>query len=313
MKKFIVGLLISLPAWAGFVVPATPHPVNDYAGVLTISGKEAIAKKIVELKQELGVQVGVLIIPTLDGTDIVTAAEQVMGSWKLGSKEKDDGILLMLSISDRKSRIEVGRGLEGVLTDAQSKEILYSMRSFLRSGDYDGAVDHGLSYIYNTIQTGKADIMVKPKAASSDGFGTDVLFICFGIFAMFGIGMVIYNYRQRKYDEEMKARLAEARRREDALADKAYQNLLASVKTRSDAKKVKTSGITGIAPAYSAPKKKSSESHNTYIPVPIVVEESSSRSYSSSDDSSSSSSSYSDSSYSGGGGDFSGGGSSDSW
>lgn len=303
MKKFLVGLLISIPAWAGFVVPATPYPVNDYAGVLSVTGKEGIAKKIVGLKQELGVQVGVLIVPTLDGSDIVTAAEQVMGKWKLGSKDKDDGILLMLSISDRKSRIEVGRGLEGVLTDAQSKEILYSMRSFLRSGDYDGAVDHGISYIYNTVQNGKADIMAKPKAAVTDDVAFPVVMVSFVIFVLFGIGCVIYN-RRKKYNDEMAARVAAARRQDKTMGDAAYLDLLASVKQRSATRKVNT-----------IPPKKSNRTSYVPIVVPIVEESSRRSSYSSSDDSSSSSSSSSsnDTSWGGGGGDFSGGGSSDSW
>lgn len=311
MKKFIIGLLISLPAWAGgFVVPATPNPVNDYAGVLTVAGKEQAAKKIVELKQELGVQIGVLIIPTLNGSDITSAAEEVMSAWKLGSKDRDDGILLMLSIGDRKSRIEVGRGLEGVLTDAQSKDILYSMRAFLKAEDYDGALNHGLSYIYTIIQNGKADIMAKPVAASSDaGFGIGVGIV--SIISLIGIGVLIAGYRRQKRLEEIAAKEAEKRRSVLANSDTNYLNLLSEIKQRSN-KRTVGSGIP------TPPKKKTvSESRNTYVPIPIVIDTGRSHSddsYSSSHSSSSdSSSSFSDSSWSGGGGDFSGGGSSDSW
>lgn len=309
MKTFIIGLLISLPAWAGFVVPATPHPVNDYAGVLTVAGKEQAAKKIVELKTELGVQIGVLIVPTLDGTDITSAAEAVMSAWKLGSKERDDGILLMLSIGDRKSRIEVGRGLEGVLTDAQSKDILYSMRAFLKAEDYDGALNHGLSYIYTIVQNGKADIMAKPVAASSNtGFGIGVGIL--SVLSLIGIGVLVAGYRRQKRLDEIAAEEAKNERLSKANKDQSYLNLLAEIK-----QKRKSSGITGMAPVYTTPKKKTvPESHNTYVPIPIVIDtHSHSSDDSSSGFSSSSDSSFSDSSWSGGGGDFSGGGSSDSW
>src|SRR6185295_3742767 len=108
MKSLFIALtLLATQSFADFTVPVLNRPVNDFAGVLTAGGKEQIAKTVVELKKATGAQVGVLIVDTLDGTSIEEASLKVVESWKLGSKAKADGVLLLVAVKDRKIRIEV--------------------------------------------------------------------------------------------------------------------------------------------------------------------------------------------------------------
>lgn len=305
MKKFLLSLLLfGFAAKAEFVVPATPHPVNDYAKVLTLDEKEVVAEKLVTLKKETGVQLGILIVDTLDGTPIEVAAIKVAEAWKLGSKTNDGGILLMLSIKDRKSRLEIGRGLEGFLTDANSKEILYAMRPYLKSSSYAAALNFAVDGIKATVINNKTEIMTKPVGASNDSSH----FVFYLVFGVLGLVCFVMYYNYRSEQKRLKAE-EEARKKRDADGSsnaKAWARLMSS------------SNSGGGVPTRPTKSTSSSGSRNTTVVAPVYIDNSShydSGSSHSDYSSSSSSSDYSSSSsdFSGGGGDFGGGGSSDSW
>lgn len=305
MKKLLYALaaFFSFEVMADFVVPATPHPVNDYANVLNLHEKDAIAKKMILLKEATGAQMGVLIVDSLNGITIEEASIKVAEAWKLGSKSADSGVLLMLSIKEHKSRLEVGKGLEGFLTDLNSKTILNGMRSDLRAGNYGLAIAGAVDATSAMITKNKADIMTKPAAKSAGlGFSLFMLYFFGGIGLIGGI-LLLAAYMDHK--------------RRQKIID--YENETRAANTKSYTK-YKSSGITGIAPMYVPPVKshaKSSSSSpkssgDTTIIAPVIISTHEDYGgYSSSSDSSSSSDNSS--SWSGGGGDFSGGGSSDSW
>lgn len=309
MKKIIIGLLFCIPAWAEFVVPLTPHPVNDYAGVINRNDEEAISKVIVDLKTATSVQIGVLVVPSLNGSTIEEASMKVAEAWKLGSKNNDGGILIMIAMAEHKSRIEIGRGLEGFLTDYQSKNILVDMRPYLRRGDVGGGLLNTVNEISAISIKNQNEIMTKPVGVYN-GMSIFLLYTLMISFLLMGIAWFVYFRRKakKKSDEYWSVNRKVPVRRNEVESQLTLQKLLNA--TRS------TGGGIPRAPAKrkSNTSASSSRSSSTILPV-IVVDDSSSYSSSSSSSSSddSSSSSYSDSSWSGGGGDFSGGGSSDSW
>ena len=113
-----------LPSGA-FDIPAKPAArVNDYALVLDDASKAAIEGKLAEFERESSNQVVVAIIPSLDGQAIEDLAVRVVETWGLGQKDRNNGVLLLVAMSDRRARIEVGYGLEDRLTDALSRRIL---------------------------------------------------------------------------------------------------------------------------------------------------------------------------------------------
>lgn len=323
MKLSLALLLLSSSAFAGFVVPPLPHPVNDYANVLTPHGKEVIAQQVVELKKATGAQLGVLLVNTLDGDPLEESSMAVARAWRLGSAANDDGILLFVVVKDRKSRIEVGQGLEGVVTDVHARRILATMRSSLRAGNFDAAIGTGVAGIYSRIKDNAADIQKGPvKSESSHGAFFVVLLIILVLGAV-GFGLISY-FKRKERENELKKALEKDRQ-------KAYwdeQRMLASQRNARMVARAEERVLTNKTIAAPA-----------YVPIPTVddeeerrrvrrrreereAEEESSRrrrnddsysSYSSYSSSSSSDSSSSGSSWGGGGGDFSGGGSSDSW
>jgi uncharacterized protein len=112
------GLLTRL----GTQKPATL--VNDYAGVLDAGQKATLEAYLRELERQIGAQVAVVAVTSLEGGEINDFATRLFERWGIGQKGKDNGVLVLLAVQDRKVKIEVGYGLEAVLTDAQAGRIL---------------------------------------------------------------------------------------------------------------------------------------------------------------------------------------------
>jgi len=98
-----------------------------------------------ELKALKQSEVAVLTVKTLNGETIEQASIKVTDQWTLGTEKDDNGILLMISMGDKRIRIEVGQGFEGDLTDSESAEIIHTtMRPLMRAGDPKSAIIAGL-------------------------------------------------------------------------------------------------------------------------------------------------------------------------
>lgn len=123
--------------WAVLPIPSLSSPVVDQSGVFSTAQKAALENELRSYQKSTGAQIQVLTIPTLDGEAIEDFSIRVVEQWKLGDAQKGNGVLVLLVTQDRKSRIEVGQGLEGDLTDVQSKRILADRaRPFFQRGDY---------------------------------------------------------------------------------------------------------------------------------------------------------------------------------
>jgi len=133
-------MLVVLTAWPVFAfdVPALSGPVMDQVGLLSQQGRSQISRNIRQLNEQDVVQAQVLIVPSLQGEPIEQVAIQVFDQWKLGSSKKNNGVLVLASIQDRKMRIEVGRGLEGAIPDVIAKRIITDiMRPLFKTQNYD--------------------------------------------------------------------------------------------------------------------------------------------------------------------------------
>jgi uncharacterized protein len=127
--------------------------VHDEANVLSASTKAQLEAVLKAERDSTSNQIAVLIIPSLEGDDIDSYGIRVAEEWKLGTKDNDNGVLLLIAIKDRKVRIDVGQGLEGVLTDAMSSRINRNeIAPRFRQGDYDGGVKAGVVAIIQTIK-----------------------------------------------------------------------------------------------------------------------------------------------------------------
>ena len=134
-------------------VPQLRGRVNDYAGVMQPNQVQSLEAQLAQLERDTGHQVAVLAIPTLDGEDIEGFSIRVAESWKIGKKGFDDGVILVVAIKDRRLRLEVGYGLEGLLPDAIAKRITadYIVPRF-RQQDYAGGIGAGIGAVDKVIR-----------------------------------------------------------------------------------------------------------------------------------------------------------------
>ena len=171
-------------------VPPLTGRIVDLAHVLPNSTMESLTAQLAAHETQSSNQVAVLIVPSLEGEPLEEFSHRVATTWKLGQKGTDNGALLLVAIKERKVRIEVGYGLEGVLTDARSAQIIRNeIVPRFRAGDMPGGVIGGINAIVKTIE---GTYQVSEKAGprqGSDVIGQVVVAVIVGLL----VGLVLMN------------------------------------------------------------------------------------------------------------------------
>ena len=187
LRTVVVGSMMIVAATAAALeVPYLAGRVNDLAGLLSEGAEARLEEKLGRLEEQTGAQVAVLTIPSLEGDPIEDFSIRVVETWKLGREGEDDGVLVLIARDDRRMRIEVGYGLEGVLTDAQSRRIIDAvMTPRFRAGDFDGGVEAAVGAISGTILGEPGAIPEgSPQRAGQRGRsnpGALIFFLIFGL------------------------------------------------------------------------------------------------------------------------------------
>ncbi len=140
-------------------VPQRTGRVTDTAGILSAEARQKVTERIEAHAQATGNQIVVLTVPSLEGENIDEYAVRVFEDWKPGRKGKDNGVLLVVALQDRRVRIEVGYGLEGTLPDSACGSIIRSaMKPRFKQGDYSGGISDGVAAIISTLETGEQPV-----------------------------------------------------------------------------------------------------------------------------------------------------------
>jgi uncharacterized protein len=185
MRKWLrLGLLLGLCACAGRAVDwkaLQPQGyVSDFAGAIDPASKAQLEAYGGIVEQSTGAQMALVTIASLEGEPIEDVANTIFRAWGVGQKGKNEGILLLLSIGDRRSRLEVGYGLEPILPDGLAGSILREMRTALRQGDYGDAMMAAAETMGSAIAKAKnvellARLPRRTRPAVSDSFPWPVL------------------------------------------------------------------------------------------------------------------------------------------
>lgn len=157
--KFLQSIRVAIALMAlPFLLSAEPvsqlRPtgyVNDFARILDPSTIAQLDNICQQLDEKARAQIAVVTVNTLDGSDIENYAVALYKQWGIGSKSTDHGVLVLLAVQDRKYRIEVGYGLEPILTDGKVGGIGREAVPLLRQGDYGGAVSLMTSRVADVI------------------------------------------------------------------------------------------------------------------------------------------------------------------
>lgn len=140
------------PLRAELAVPPLTQHVTDSAGLLTPTERDELERQLTAFEQRKGAQLAVLTVETTADEPIESYALRVAEVWKLGRKKVDDGALLLIAAKDRRLRIEVGYGLEGVLNDATSKRIIDEVITpYFKAGQFGAGISAGVARMISVI------------------------------------------------------------------------------------------------------------------------------------------------------------------
>lgn len=172
-------------------IPKLASRVTDETNTLSSSERQALETKLADWEQRSGNQLVVLIVPSTKPEPIESYSIRVAEAWKIGRKGQDNGAILLIAKSDRKMRIEVGYGLEGVLTDVTSHRIIdETVAPLFRQNKFAEGINAGVDRIIQVVGTG-APLPAKalPRAHGSGGFdfGTLLIFLFVGVPIVGGI------------------------------------------------------------------------------------------------------------------------------
>ena len=153
-KRFhVVLLMLASLALFGFTPPDHSNKmIVDQAGVLSQAEEEKLNKKLMDYARSSNNEIAVLIATDLQGAAIEDAAHSTFQTWPIGKKGLDNGVLLLIAVKDRKMRIEVGEGVEGELTDLQSKNIIRAITPLLKEKKFAAGINTGIDGISNTLE-----------------------------------------------------------------------------------------------------------------------------------------------------------------
>jgi uncharacterized protein len=171
-------------------VPPLQGYVNDYANMLSPSVKAGIENELKAFEQTDSTQIVILTIPSLEGEVIEEFGIKVGDAWKIGQKTKDNGLIFIVSNQDRKMRIEVGRGLEGRMTDLMAGRIIdLVIKPRFKRGDFDGGVVAG---VHAMIDATRGEFKAEPnhRRQRQDSFSSIISVLIFGSMIILFLGSV---------------------------------------------------------------------------------------------------------------------------
>lgn len=148
---FFILFFIKTYSYNNFIIPDKPniiYPINDFVGILNDSEKRYLNNKIINYNKISSIEIVVIIIKNLNGNDPSLLASNWGQKWKIGKKKYSNGLVILLSINDRKISIQTGYGVEEYITDILSKQIIENkIKKYLSDGKYFLAIKNGTSYI----------------------------------------------------------------------------------------------------------------------------------------------------------------------
>jgi uncharacterized protein len=164
LLALILGVLIASPVMAQ-TYPKPVGFVNDFANMLSAGTRASLETRLSLLEKDTSAEVAFVSVETLGNSSLEEYAVGLFEAWGIGKKGKDNGVLFLVSLAEGDLRIEVGYGLEGVITDGRAGRILDNdVLPFLDAGEVDQAIENGLIAIENYIRDGSPPSVVEENA-----------------------------------------------------------------------------------------------------------------------------------------------------
>jgi uncharacterized membrane protein YgcG len=206
----VTGLLLAVRGLA----QDYPKPngfVNDFANQLPLDAVQSLEMKVRDYQRATGNQIGVAVVPSLNGTSIDEYSLGLFRAWGVGQYGVNNGVLFVWAPKERKIHIEVGRGLGGVLNQAERERILAQVRTLFRELKYEEGVNAAVDGVIGVLGPGSSGSAApQPIPKPEPGFGT--LGVALLVAAGLGVGvwLIVRRSRAARWTEELPRQLAEA-------------------------------------------------------------------------------------------------------
>lgn len=199
MRKYLflfIYLFSSLLAWAqnNQDIPPRPNPprlVNDLAGVLNSEEKQALEQKLKNYNDSTSTQIAVVTVKSIGPYEIADYAVRLAESWGIGQKGKNNGLLILTAVNERKVNITTGYGMEALLPDALAKRITeYTLKPNYKAGNYYKGLDEATNLVIDIFSGQyKAD----PRDSSEGGDSSLTFWLIIGALAL----VILFSLRKR--------------------------------------------------------------------------------------------------------------------
>jgi uncharacterized protein len=174
---FMAALVLCLASLAlALDFPPLTGRVVDQADIMTAQSRNDLELKLKELEDKSSIQLVVATVKSLQGSDVESYANKLFRFWKLGEARNNNGVLLLVAPAEHKVRIEVGYGLEGILTDALSSVIISSaIIPRFKTADFSGGIERGVDGITSVLSGDTADWQPKAHVRSDENAINELL------------------------------------------------------------------------------------------------------------------------------------------
>jgi len=172
LPTFLLALMVAPLAWGVENLPAPQGLINDFAGIIPSSYEEKMNLLALEVLNKTGATLTVVTLKDIGGADIDEFTNRLYEKWGVGKRGEDRGVMLLLALKERRIRIEVGYGLEGIIPDGLAGQIRdKAMTPYLKKGEYGSGLLNGLYATASIIARDKGieltGLPSTPKRASS--------------------------------------------------------------------------------------------------------------------------------------------------
>lgn len=173
-------LFLGVETVFAFDIPEKPQNfVNDYANVLSLEDKNVLETKISNFEKQTTNEIAVVLISSLDGDTIENIAQNIFTKWEIGKKDKNNGVLMLFAMNDRKSRIHTGYGIEGDLTDLATSYLQSDVIApAFQGGNYYVGINNALDKIIESLKGN--NIVPEDYSSSTKNSKISFGFVVFG-------------------------------------------------------------------------------------------------------------------------------------
>lgn len=203
IKFLILFLLLLVPVNVLALEPTSEFYVNDYANVLSEETKREIVDYSKSLYDKTSAQIVVVTVDTVGDSDIESYATDLFRSFGIGDKDKNNGLLILLAVNDRKSRIEVGYGLEEILNDSKTGRFQDDyMIPYYKDDDWNNGILNGYKAFYKELcdyYDISTDVVATNTHTSNDNDSYSSVFVIINFLASIILFVIIDKSRKAKF------------------------------------------------------------------------------------------------------------------